>query len=247
MAQPAPEASERPGRSPVAVGLLEVAGIFLASIFLGVLATGVALGAGATTDSIAFLVAGLAGEWVAFFGGAVLVSRRRGSGSIVADFGLRMGGWADVRLGLLAGLGTSIVILGLLYPQLLHLVGHLVGHSIKIGGTATKLWTEGHGVGRVVFAGAVVVGAPIAEELFFRGLLLSALRRRLSDPSAIVGCGVLFGLAHASGTEAAAIPALMIFGAVLAYCAVRTGRLGAGIVAHMAFNALTVIQLAASH
>lgn len=248
MTQPAPEAPEASGRPPgVAISLLDVAAVFLASVFIGASATGIALGAGATTDSIAFLVAGLAGEWVAFFGGAVLISRRRGSGSIVSDFGFQIRGWADVRLGLMAGLGTSVVILGLLYPQLLHLVGHLVGHRIKIGGTATKLWTEAHGPGRFVFAAAVAVGAPIAEEVFFRGLLLSALRRRLSDAPAIVVCGLLFGLAHASGTEAAAIPALMIFGAILAYCAVRTGRLGAGIVAHMAFNALTVIELAASH
>jgi hypothetical protein len=177
----------------------------------------------------------------------VLISRRRGTGNVVRDFGLRIEGWRDVGLGLAAGLGTSIVLLGVFYPLLLHGLGHLVGHKIAVGGTATKLWSEGRGPGRVVFALSVAIGAPIAEELFFRGLLLRALQRRLRDGWAIAVCGVLFGLAHATGTEAAAIPALMVFGAILSALAVRTGRLGPGIVAHVAFNAITVAQLAATH
>jgi membrane protease YdiL (CAAX protease family) len=228
-------------------GLAEVAIVFVAGIVLGALTTGVALGAGASTDSVAFTVAGLIGEWIAFGGGAWVISRRRGSGNVIDDFGVRIVGWHDVGLGLVAGLGTSIILVGLIYPQLLHAVGHLVGHKIKLGGTATKLWEQGHGIGQVVFAVAVIAGAPLFEELFFRGLLLGALRRRLADWPAIVVCGALFGLAHGSGTEAAALPALMAFGAVLSYLAVRAGRLGPGIVAHMAFNALTVIELAATH
>jgi membrane protease YdiL (CAAX protease family) len=39
---------------------------------------------------------------------------------------------------------------------------------------------------------------------------------------------------------------LVIFGVVLGGLAWRTGRLGPGIVAHLAFNAITVIQLAAT-
>ena len=38
-------------------------------------------------------------------------------------------------------------------------------------------------------------------------------------------------------------PALVAFGAVLGTLAYKTGRLGPGIIAHMAFNAVTVIAL----
>jgi membrane protease YdiL (CAAX protease family) len=240
--------SDRQADAPaVRVGLAEVAVCFVASVFLATIATGFAAGAGAGTDSISFLVAGLVGEWIGFVGGAWLISRKRGTGNLVRDFGLRIEGWGDVGLGLAAGLGTSLIVLGVVYPLVLHLLSHLVGYKVSVGGTATKLWSEGHGVGRVVFALSVAVGAPVAEEVFFRGLLLQALRARWTDTTAIVVCGVLFGLAHASGTESAALPALMIFGGVLAWLAVRTGRLGPGIVAHVVFNAITVIQLAATH
>ncbi len=41
-----------------------------------------------------------------------------------------------------------------------------------------------------------VVGAPLVEELFFRGLLLRSIEKRLGWVWAIVGSSVFFGLAH---------------------------------------------------
>ena len=42
-----------------------------------------------------------------------------------------------------------------------------------------------------MFALIVVVGAPIAEELFFRGLLLRSIEKRFSIVWAIVGSSVM--------------------------------------------------------
>ena len=86
----------------------------------------------------------------------------------------------------------------------------------------------------------VVVGAPIIEELFFRGLLLRSIQARWSDTLALVGSSVLFGLAH---FELLQLPALVMFGLVAGYCAQRTGRLGMSIWAHVGFNATTVAFL----
>jgi membrane protease YdiL (CAAX protease family) len=86
----------------------------------------------------------------------------------------------------------------------------------------------------------LAVGAPLVEELFFRGLLLRSLTRWLGPVAGIVGSALVFGLAH---FELLQLPALILFGLILGTFAYRTGRLGPGIVAHAAFNAVTVLTI----
>ena len=86
----------------------------------------------------------------------------------------------------------------------------------------------------------LAVGAPLVEELFFRGLLQRSLARRFGPVVAVGGSAVAFGLAH---FEALQLAALILFGLVLGLLADRTGRLGPGIVAHATFNAATVLTL----
>jgi membrane protease YdiL (CAAX protease family) len=200
-------------------------------------------GAGAADRSISVTADGLIGEWIGLLGVPLWLSRTRGSASLARDFGLRLQGWHDVWLGLAVGLGTYFVLLVVVYPPIIRLLQHVEGRHIDIGKSAKDLSHQGRGVGFVVFAVCVTVGAPIAEEVFFRGLVLGALRRRLRDALAIVLTGIVFGLVHAGGDAKEALPALAVFGGVLAYLAVRTGRLGPGIVAHAAFNGVTVVSL----
>ena len=87
----------------------------------------------------------------------------------------------------------------------------------------------------------VGVGAPIIEEIFYRGLCQGALLKRGMHPAvAILITAVVFGLSHG---ELLQLPALVLFGAVAGWLAHRTGRLGPGIAAHVAFNMVTVIAL----
>jgi len=241
MAEPDARARQAPWRLADALGAF-----FVAELAATVLAT-VGLAAGASDKSIPVLALGLVGEWTGFVGGPLVVSRARGTGSLVRDFGLTLAGWRDIGRGLAAGIGTYVIVLGLLYPPLLRLLRHLVGHKVDVGQSARQLSREGRGVGFLVFALLVAVGAPLAEELFFRGLLMRALQRRLGVAGGIVGSAVIFGLVHLlGGTEGAAVPALVTFGIVLGVLYHRTGRLGPGVVAHMAFNGITVAALAAS-
>jgi membrane protease YdiL (CAAX protease family) len=85
-----------------------------------------------------------------------------------------------------------------------------------------------------------VIGAPIVEELFFRGLLLRSLERRLRAPLAIGVAALLFSLAHFQVLQ---FLALVIFGAIAGTLAHRAQRLGPAIWAHVAFNATTVVVL----
>ena len=62
---------------------------------------------------------------------------------------------------------------------------------------------------------------------------------------AIVGSSVFFGLSHPQDLPAAAQAVIMVslavFGAALATLAVKTRRLGPGIVAHATFNLISLV------
>jgi membrane protease YdiL (CAAX protease family) len=221
----------------------EVAGAYVIGLVASVIATSIVVGMGAGEMSIPVLVAGLAGEWLGFIGVPVVLSRLRGTGSLRVDFGASIRWRSDVIVGVVAGLGSSLIILGVLYPPFLWLLRQISGHKVSIGQSARNLGTEGRGAGFVVFAVLVALGAPLAEELFFRGFLQRSLQRMLGRVPGLGVAAVLFGLAHIGSTEAASLPALMLFGLVLGLLYQRTGRLGPGVVAHMAFNGLTVVSL----
>jgi membrane protease YdiL (CAAX protease family) len=77
----------------------------------------------------------------------------------------------------------------------------------------------------LISAGVIfVVLAPIAEELFFRGLFYGSLRTRLPVGWAALICGAVFGAIHAP-TGLSAVPALVVFGIVLCLVRERTGSL----------------------
>ncbi|MDP1805773.1 MAG: CPBP family intramembrane metalloprotease, partial [Acidimicrobiales bacterium] len=81
----------------------------------------------------------------------------------------------------------------------------------------------------------------VVEEIFYRGLVLRAAARRFGTRWAVFGSSAIFGV---SQFELVQFPGLFAFGVVLALLAVRTGRLGASIAAHVAFNGVAVIGLA---
>jgi len=87
----------------------------------------------------------------------------------------------------------------------------------------------------------VGVGAPIIEEIFYRGLLQrSLIKRGLPAGLAIGITSVVFGVSH---FEALQLPGLVLAGAVFGVLAHRSGRLGPAIAAHVGFNLVTVVAL----
>jgi uncharacterized protein len=100
-----------------------------------------------------------------------------------------------------------------------------------------------------VLLSAVVV-APLAEELFFRGMLYQALRRHAGTWAAILVSAVLFAAAHVLAEPTwqggALVFALILpLGAFLAWLFERHGTLAVPIAAHAAFNAITLVLLLA--
>ena len=84
---------------------------------------------------------------------------------------------------------------------------------------------------------AAVIGAPIAEEIIFRGYLYPVAKKYTSQWFAIVFTGVLFGVVH---MNLMGLPTLALMGVILAILYERTGSLWAPIICHMAFNAMSM-------
>jgi membrane protease YdiL (CAAX protease family) len=86
----------------------------------------------------------------------------------------------------------------------------------------------------------VGIGAPIAEELFFRGLTQRSAERRFGPTVAWVGTAAFFAVTH---FELLQLPALFAFGLILGWLARRTGRLGMSIFSHLGFNLMAAAAL----
>jgi membrane protease YdiL (CAAX protease family) len=181
------------------------------------------------------------GLWTGMVGAAVVASHRKGAGTLAEDFGLR-GKWSDIGLGVVTAVGVQVLVL----PAIAYLLRPLLGQP-EVSGPVQDLLDKAQGLAFVGLILSVAVGAPIVEELFFRGLLLRSLRRRMPDWAAVSLSAVAFGIAHGSALPVDAVVLVMVsltaFGAILATMALRTGRLGPGIVTHAVFNLFTLLYL----
>jgi membrane protease YdiL (CAAX protease family) len=90
---------------------------------------------------------------------------------------------------------------------------------------------------RVLFVLFAAVGAPVAEELVFRGGLFHFCRLRLPRWAALLLPACLFAALHASLTAYAPLAAL---GVILSLAYERTGNLAVPMVAHSLFNLHTL-------
>lgn len=191
-----------------------------------------------TTDAPLWLLAILQVPlWFGLLGVPLWAARTKGNG-VADDFGFTMRR-ADAGVGLVIGVLAQLVVVPLVSWPWLHLLGK---DSKELEQSARDLTDKAHGFGVVLLVIIVVVGAPIIEELFFRGLTLRSLERRFGTNVAIVGSAALFGVTH---FEFLQLPALVVFGLIAALLTVRYRRLGPSIWAHVGFNLTTVLILLA--
>lgn len=90
----------------------------------------------------------------------------------------------------------------------------------------------------VIVIVAVVVVAPIAEEVFFRGVAFGAWAREYGPRRALVMSAVLFAVIHAS---LSALVPIFVLGLALAAIYWRTRNLASSITLHATFNAISVL------
>ena len=165
---------------------------------------------------------------------------RRGVGSLEADFGLRLSfrdsGW------FLVGLGLAFVA-GILLTPIVD-AGHLTtsGQSSQ---SVVRVFQSAQGYQAALFVIAVLLVAPLGEELLFRGALLRALLRKTTPAIAVTVSALVFALVHVALDPGAgfAVPALFLLGLVSGDRAVRTGDLSQSLFLHAGFNLLAVVQI----
>lgn len=165
------------------------------------------------------------------------VSRRFLTGRPIRDYGLS---FAPIDLaGIPIGVASQILLVQVLYWPLGRVFPDTFGRD-EVEEPALRLAERAVGGWAVALMIAVVVGAPLMEELLYRGLALRALSARLGPRLAVAIGAAWFALAHLQPVQ---FIGLFVFGIVLGVCAERTGRLGMGILAHAAFNATSLVIL----
>jgi uncharacterized protein len=171
--------------------------------------------------------------WSVLVAGCWFVSQRAGTGSLVRDYGLR---FRSVDLiGFPIGVLVQLVFVPVIYFPLRPFID-----LDELSRPAQEITDGAEGFQVVLLVLLLVVGAPLVEELFYRGLLQRSLVAAWDDTVALVATAVLFSVAHFQLLQ---LPALLLFGLVAGYLALRTGRLGMSVLAHAGFNATTVFLL----
>jgi hypothetical protein len=189
----------------------------------------------------AALVLSELGLWGGLIGACVLVSRRRGTGSLIRDFDFRFR-WIDLGFGLAGAVAGRLVSAAMVAPvpvasRRLRDLDRSIFRDATHGTTA---W--------IVLIAVTCIGAPLVEELFFRGLLQTRLIGRFGVVPGIVGASLLFGAAHMIAWQGVDtfVYAWAVAGGGLVLGTMRylTGRLGPGIVAHAIFNGMAMLAIA---
>jgi len=236
MTEPAPLPAVRWGLGDAWLGLLlgNVAALFVGVLILA--ATGYA-----DTESDALPLAIIAllqiPLWAGYLTMPIHAARRKGNG-LAADFGLRMRP-LDVPVGLVIGVLTQVLVVPLVYVPIFWVIG-----DRDVSADARALTDRADSpFGVVLLVAIVVIGAPIVEELFFRGLLLRSLQNRWGSVWALLISSFVFGAVHLQPLQ---FPALVVVGLILGWLTLRTDRLGPAIFAHIAFNAVAVGSLLAA-
>ncbi len=234
--------------------------VLLAGFGVSLLASAVAISVGIANGSIQIFSSGQFSVdevmsylarltvWVALPGqilGELLalawVSHRHGTGRFSTDFGLTIKS-RDAWFVLVGG--ALLIGLGLIFTPL----GHMLGMDQSPQDIVQMLSDVSDTTSRIVaFAGIVILG-PLAEELWFRGLLLRTLLQRGNPQTrAVLIQAFWFAIIHASGTTGigalVVIPELFLVGSFLGYLAVRSGSLSRSFFTHAGFNLLTTVVL----
>jgi hypothetical protein len=145
-------------------------------------------------------------------------------------------GWSP-RLGaseLFAWLGLAVALLGVSFL------------SVKLFGdqeTDLERWLMSSRAARYAIAALATFTAPVVEEVVYRGVLYSALRRRVGELASVGLVLALFAAIHVPQYKEswAAITTIVVLSLALTVLRARTGRLLPCVVVHLFFNGITSV------
>ena len=221
-------------------GLADVAIAMLLAVFVPTLVLGAVLGLGVPRDGAVILLGSAVLPWVGFGLWPWLTTRLQGNGArIDLGFAFRL---PDLWWGL--GGGVACIALGSVAAAV---VQRFAGEFDSAAGALVSR-ADVPSWAIVLFALGALIGAPLFEELCFRGLAFAATARWAfarglpAVPWATIVSALLFTLIH---FEPVRIPVLLVIGLVLSWLRARTGRVGASVVAHAVNNLVGVIGILA--
>jgi membrane protease YdiL (CAAX protease family) len=171
------------------------------------------------------LIIAFSAPWIALAGWPIVATRLKGNGPKL-DLGL-IAPRTQLRLGFVAGL-ASLAIASLIAVVVTRFTGPLSSAAGDIGLNQT-------GIVLVLFVLLAMFGAPIVEEIAFRGMLYGALAKAHVNEHLVVSITALvFALFH---FEPKRFFILFAIGLILGEVRRRTGSTSAAIVAHIVNNA----------
>lgn len=238
--QPPIRSAIRPSESPRSVDAATAVFTFVGSWVVAQIVSAVVLAAAGSDGSISdipitTLSLVLVAAWSVYLTAMWMASQRTATGDPIRDYGITFRPIDLLGLGI--GVLSQLVLVTIVYLPL----GRLWPETFtddRLQENAKDLVDRASGGSMVLLVLVVVVGAPIVEELFYRGLLQRSLVTRVNDTLVVVGVAAVFAIVHFRPVE---YPGLFAFGLVLGACALRTGRLGMPILAHVAFNATGLV------
>jgi membrane protease YdiL (CAAX protease family) len=237
---PDPAVPAPPARRPrITWGIGDVVAAWFAGLAVSVVASAF-VGVHTSPTELAALVIAQDGTMVVWL---AVVARRKGLGSLEADFGLRFvprgkPWWGDVSW-FFAGVGLQLVWI----PAIV-LLQEVHGTVAKQ--EAVRIASRSSGLAVPLLFLAIGLLAPITEELLFRGALLRSLMRKTTPGWSVLVSALVFGLVHFGDPSIGtliALPAIVSLGVVSGYQAAKTGDLSRSIMLHVGFNTLSLIDL----
>lgn len=162
----------------------------------------------------------------------------------------------SLRLGLMVGggevrravLGTVALVPIAMGAGVVAAAAHRLGGGVvePLGHETLRVLVDGPGGGWMWgLVGLAVVGAPLAEEVVFRGLVQTGVRRLTGSAWAgILGTGLVFAAIHLGGGIGAgqwyALAPVLVVGIGCGIAYERSGSLWVAIAMHAGFNAVNV-------
>ena len=177
------------------------------------------------------------GLWVPFIVMVMYGSRTHGSGSLVRDLVLRV---RPVHAyGVLIGLASQLIVVPIVTIVASKIAPGIFDYS-QLEDRANSLVDQANGGWILVLLVVVALGAPIVEEMTYRGFLQGSFRRSMNPNLALVLVAVLFAAVHFSVIE---FPGLLAFALILGICFEKSRGLALPVITHMTFNATAVLVM----
>ena len=239
-----PDASRRGPWGPFATIALTIliAGLFLLAQFAVAVPYRITQIAGVSDPDLEAIAAGLESDGF-FFGLAEVVSGPITIAFIVFLAWLRKGPRVRDYLALRPA-SRSTTLRWLLYTVLLAIL--LDGVSSAAGYAVVPDWMKGiyrSAVFVPLLLVAIVIVAPVLEELLFRGFLFEGMRHsRLGDPGTIVLASLAWACVHLQ-YEWFYIGQIFALGVLLGVARVRTGSVATPMVMHSLANGMASLQM----